>query len=188
MRSLNFLLLVAVLFAVQGCAGNSPKTGSKVGANSAGIYSAGMQEIDDTIEAKSIARILEKHKAAVQIVVTSYNRRVLLIGEAPTEGVKDDIEHIIRAVPNVQEITNEISVGMASNASSRRTDARISSEIKYGLSKNKSVQAGVIKVATNRGVVYLLGLVTHAEANAAAEVASTTANVQKVVRAFSYID
>jgi osmotically-inducible protein OsmY len=187
MRHLNVLLLAAALVAVQGCAGTSSKTSSKVGVNSAGIYSAGMQDIDDSIEAKSSARIQEKYKGS-QITVTSYNRRVLVIGEAPTASDKADIEHIIRAVPNVQEITNEISVGALSSATSQRIDARITREIRYDLGRNKSIQAGVIKIATIKGVVYLMGLVTHAEANAASEVASTTAGVQKVIRSFSYID
>lgn len=187
MRSLNILLLAFAALTLQACAGGGYKVTSKVGENTADIYSAGMQGIDETIENKAGDRIQDKYKAA-RISVTSYNRRVLLIGDVPSETIKNDIERMIRAVPNVQEITNEIAVGPVSKSISHRIDARISSEIKYTLSKNKAIQAGMIKVATSRGVVYLLGLVTHAEANAAAEAASTTPNVQKVVRAFSYID
>jgi osmotically-inducible protein OsmY len=64
----------------------------------------------------------------------------------------------------------------------------ISRDIKSDLNKNKSLQSGAIKVTTERGIVYLLGLVTHAEANIAAEIASTTNDVKKVVRVFEYID
>lgn len=187
MRHLNFLLFAAALVALQGCGGLSSKTSSRVGANSAGIYSQGMQDIDEAIESKASSRIQEKYKAS-QITVASYNRRVLVIGEAPSEAIKTDIEHILRAVPNVQEITNEISVGAISSSFSQRIDARITREIRYNLGRNKSIQAGVIKIATIKGVVYLLGLVTHAEASAASEIASTTSGVQKVIRAFSYID
>ncbi len=185
MRLIKYLLLAATLSAFLGCA--EYRVSSKVGENTADIYSAGMQGIDDAIESKSMERIQEKYKAS-RIIVTSYNRRVLVIGDAPTANIKDDIEHIIRAVPNVQEITNEITVGMLSKSISHRIDARITGNIKYNLGRNKAIKAGVVKIATSRGVVYLLGLVTHAEANAASDIASTTPNVKKVIRAFSYID
>jgi len=187
MRFTAYLFLATVLVAIQGCAGSSTRTFTSAGENSAGIYSVGMQTIDTDIEAIASARILRKYKGS-HITITSYNRRVLVIGEAPNQGTKTGVEHIIRAVPNVQEITNEISVGVLSNSKILRSDARITRKIKYYIRKNKTINAGVIKIATIKGVVYLLGLVTHAEANAASEIASTTPRVTKVIRAFAYID
>ena len=54
--------------------------------------------------------------------------------------------------------------------------------------KSPAFKADQIKVVTENGVVYLMGLVTRAEADAASDIASTTAGVQKVVRVFEYID
>ncbi len=182
MRYLNILLLAAVLVAVQGCTG----VATRVGANDR--RSAGTQVEDDTIETKSMARIQEKYKDAAQVTVTSYNRFVLITGEALSEDIRSNVERVVYSVPNVKKIANEVVVGALSSSSSRRTDSGISSDIKYGLNKNKAIQAGTVRVSTDRGVVYLLGLVTHAEANAASEIASTTPGVQKVVRVFEYID
>jgi len=187
MRYTAYLFLAALLVAIQGCAGSSSRTFTSAGENSAGIYSVGMETIDTAIETTASARILRKYKGS-HITITSYNRRVLVIGEAPNKNIKIGVEHIIRAVPNVQEITNEISVGALSSSKTLRSDARITRRVKYYIGKKKTINAGVIKIATIKGVVYLLGLVTHAEANAASEIASTTPYVRKVIRAFAYID
>jgi osmotically-inducible protein OsmY len=179
MRYLNILLVVAALIAVQGCAGGSKAMDRR---------SSGTQLEDETIENKSMARIQEKYKGAVQVSVVSYNRKVLITGEALSEEIKNDVQRIIRAVPNVKDTANEIFVGTLSNSSSRRTDSGISNEIKSKMNKNKSIQAGTIRIVTDKGVVYLLGLVPHDQANAASEIASTVGGVKKVVRVFEYID
>lgn len=182
MRYLNVLMLAGVLVAVQGCVGVGLTAGS------ADRRSAGTQVEDETIESKSMTRIQEKFKDSAQITVTSYNRFVLITGNAPTDDAKSNIERIVYSVPNVKNIADEVSVGALANASARRTDLGITRDIKSGLGRNKSLQSGAIKIATEKGVVYLLGLVTHAEANTAGEIASTTPGVQKVVRVFEYID
>ena len=84
--------------------------------------------------------------------------------------------------------TTSVIHGTVPNASSHRTDSSITRDIKSGIGKNKSLQSVTIKVTTERGIVYLLGLATHAEADAASEIASTTSDVKKVVRVFEYID
>lgn len=180
MRHLNFLLLAAVLAVVQGCAG--------VTSNSMDRRSAGAQVEDDTVEAKATARIQEKYKDTSQVTVTSYNRFVLITGEVLSKEAKSEIERIVYSIPNVKKIANELTVGALASSSSRRTDSDITGDIKYGLNKNKSIQAGTIRVVTDKGIVYLLGLVPHAEANAASEIASTSPGVKKVVRVFEYID
>jgi osmotically-inducible protein OsmY len=184
MRSLKILLLVAGLLATLGCTNVSSKTSS----NSDDRRSAGTQLEDTAIETTAMARINEKYKNTVQITVTSYNRFVLLTGDATTSQAKADIEHIIRAVPNVKKIANEISVGGLTSSSIRRNDSSITSTIKSDLNMNQTIQAGTIKVTTEKGIVYLLGFVTHAEARVAAEIASTIIGVQKVMRVFEYID
>jgi osmotically-inducible protein OsmY len=180
MRYLNVLLLAAVLVGVQGCAGVANKAADR--------RSAGTQLEDDTIEKKSEARIQEKYTDAAHVNVTSFNRFVLITGETLGADMKNDVERIVRAVPNVKDIANEIAVGQLSTSAVRRTDAGIVSSIKSRIGKNKAMQSGTVKVVADKGTVYLLGLSTHAEAAAASEIASTTNNVKKVVRVFEYID
>jgi osmotically-inducible protein OsmY len=184
MRSLNVLLLAAMLVAAQGCSMASKMTAS----SSEDLRSKGTQVDDDTIETKAMTRVQEKYKDSTQITVTSYNRFVLITGDAPTEEVKTAILHIVQSVPNVKDVSNEISVGRLSSSSIHHSDAATTREIKSELGKDKSLRAKAIKVTTDKGVVYLLGLVTHAEAKTASEIASVANGVQKVVRVFEYID
>ena len=180
MRSLSFLLLAFILVAFQGCVAVSNTTVDR--------RSPGTQLEDESIETKAMANIKEKYKDTVQITVTSYNRFVLITGDAPSEEVKSGVERVVYSVLNVKKIANEVSVGAFASPAIRRADSGITRDIKSGLSRNKTIQSGTIKVTTERGVVYLLGLITHADAKTASEIASTTNGVQKVVRVFEYID
>lgn len=182
MRCLNILLLAAVIVALQGCAG------TRIGGHATDRRSAGIQVEDDTIESKATTRIQEKYKDAAQVTITSFNRLVLITGSAVGEDIKTDIERIVHSVPNVKNVYNEISVGALLPSGARRTDLHITSAIKSQMNKNTAIQAGTIRVVTDKGVVYLLGLSTHAEAAAASEIASITTGVKKVVRVFEYID
>lgn len=184
MRFLSVWLLIFLVATGYGCSGLA----ARVSAGSGDRRTSGTQVEDDSIESKSMSRIQDKFKESAQITVTSYNRFVLITGDAASDDAKTNIERIVYSVPNVKKIANEVSVGALANTSIRRIDLSISREIKSELSNNKSLQSGAIKVATDRGVVYLLGLVTHAEANVASEIASTTNDVKKVVRVFEYID
>jgi osmotically-inducible protein OsmY len=79
-------------------------------------------------------------------------------------------------------------VGNAASIGSTTSDTRITGNVKMRFVKSPAFKADHVKVVTENGVVYLMGLVTRAEADAASDIASTTANVQKVVRVFEYID
>jgi osmotically-inducible protein OsmY len=183
MRLINLLLLTALL-ALQGCSGFP----TSIGGGSGDLRSAGTQLEDDTIETKSMTRIEEKYKDTVQVVVTSFNRFVLITGSTLNEETKTDIERIVRTVPNVKKTANEILIGALPTFSERRADSQVVSSFKYHLGKNKAFQTTTIKAVSNHGVVYLLGLVTHEQANIAANVASATPGAVKVVKVFEYID
>ena len=180
----NVLLFAAILITAQGCA----DLAARISSNPVERRSAGTLVDDDTIESTAMSRIQEKYKDTAQITVTSYNRFVLITGDATTKEAKTDIERIVYSIPNVKNISNEVSVGGLSSQSVRYADAGITRDVKMELSRNKTLPARTIKFTTDRGVVYLLGFVTHAEAKIASEIASTTSGVQKVVRVFEYID
>ncbi len=179
MRFLGLLWLAFILVGLQSCTGFV--------ANSADRRSPGTLLEDESIETKAMAVIKEKFKDTAQVNVTSYNRFVLITGEAVSDEAKTGIERVVYSVLNVKKIADEVTVGALSNAGTRRTDASITHDINSALSK-KPLTSGSVKVTTSKGIVFLLGLVTHADANAASEIASTTGGVQKVVRVFEYID
>jgi len=185
-----FFVLLAVLSILQGCV--APVVAAGVGAGmvmtASDRRSAGAMVEDDTIETKSQKRIDEKYKDTVHVSVTSYNRFALVTGTAPSEDVKMDIERIIGSIPNVKGIANELVVGTPAKNASNSSDARVTGNVKVRFVKSPAFKADNVKVVTENGVVYLMGLVTRAEADAASDIASTTNGVQKVVRVFEYID
>jgi len=186
----SLLLLLTTIGLLQGCVAPVVAVGLGGGVmiSAADRRSAGTMIEDDTIESKAQKRIDEKYKDTVHASVTAFNRFALVTGTVANESPKMDIERIIGAVPNVKGIANELVVSNAASLGSTSTDARSTANIKMRFVKSTAFKADHVKVVTENSVVYLLGLVTRAEADAASEIASTTAGVQKVVRVFEYID
>jgi len=142
---------------------------------------------DQRIEFSAGSRIDDALKGQGHINVTSYNYTVLLTGEVPTAQAKVDAEKAVTEVPNVKTVVNELQIAGTSSAASRSNDAYITSKVKGNFLGNEKFRPTDIKVVTEASVVYLLGLVTREEADAATEIARGTAGVQKVVRVFEYI-
>ena len=141
---------------------------------------------DENIEWKILAALRQDNRGA-HVNATSYNRHVLLTGQAPTEDEKKRIEGVVRGIASVREVSNELTVGGASSMSSRGNDALVTSNVKARMVNNGKFSPSHVKVVTEAGVVYLMGMVTQAEGDAAAEVARTTAGVSRVVKVFEYV-
>lgn len=148
---------------------------------------SGAQVEDQAIELKAGSRAAEVVGDRGHISVTSYNRLVLLTGEAPSEADKAAVEQAVQRVENVRSIVNEIAVMGAASLTSRSNDAILSGKVKASLVDAKDLQANAFKVVTERGIVYLMGRVTDREANRSADVARSVSGVQKVVRVFEII-
>ncbi|HZP94026.1 MAG TPA: BON domain-containing protein [Burkholderiales bacterium] len=181
--------LGAALAVLQGCAPLLIGAGVGAGAMVAeDRRSSGTILEDQTIELKASNRINERFEDKVRVSVTSFNRFVLLTGQVPDEQTKKDVEAITLEVPNVRNVQNELVVSGASSFVSRSNDSLLTSRVKARLVQNKNVSAVNIKVVTESGTVYLMGLVTRAEAEEAAQTAATTGGVQRVVKVFEYLD
>ena len=142
---------------------------------------------DEGIEIRAANRIGEKLGDKAHVNVTSYNRMVLLTGEVPDATAKAEAEKIVSQVPNVKSISNELAIAGPSSFGARSNDAYITSKVKARFVDHNKFAANHVKVVTEAGVAFLLGLVTQAEADAAVEIARTTGGVQKVVRVFEII-
>jgi osmotically-inducible protein OsmY len=112
---------------------------------------------------------------------------VLLTGEAPTEEARKKAEDAIRRIESVREVVNEVRVAGASSLASRGNDALVTSNVKARMVNNGRFSPSHVKVVTEQGTAYLMGLVTPAEADAAVEIARTTSGVSRVVKVFEYI-
>lgn len=188
MRYLNCFLLVAMLGALQGC---FPVIATGVGTGAlmaADRRTTGIFIEDEAIENKAVSQVNTKYKNITHVNITSFNRNVLVTGEAPNEAAKADITKIIASVPNVKAVSNELAVSGLTGLTSRSSDSIITGDVKLRFMNNKSFQADHIKVITENGTVFLMGLVYRKEAEAATEIASTTKGVQRVVKVFEYLD
>lgn len=181
------LLGATVLPALQGC---FPIVAAGVTTGVLAAFdrrSVGTQTEDETIEWKASARVREKLGDKAHINFTSYNRKVLLTGETISEETKTEIANIVAAIPNVQGTYNEIVVGPISSYSDRSNDSFITTKVKSRSVDNGKYNPVHAKVVSEAGVVFLLGLLTQPEADAAIDVARTTAGVKKVVNLFEII-
>ena len=183
---LCLLLLLPLAVLVQGCVGVAA-----VGVG-AGVASAidrrttGAQVDDEGIELRATNRISERFGDKVHVNVTSFNRSVLITGEAPDQKTKEEIEKIVSAVPNARAVTNELTITANSTLSNRANDASITGKVKARYLDAGKFNPLHVKVVTERSIVYLLGVVTEQEAADAVEIARTTGGVRKVVKIFDY--
>ena len=123
--------------------------------------------------------------------ITAYNGMVLITGEAPTDKLRNKIVSIVRIIRGVKLIHNEIQIAPLSSLSTRSHDTLITTKVKSSISTIKNLpgfDATRIKIITESGVVYLLGLVHKSEADAATEMARKETGVKKVVKIFEYIN
>ncbi len=181
-------LISLALPALQGCV---PAVATGVGAGALMIVDRRAGETylaDEAIEIRALNRISEKFGDKVHVNVTSYNMKALLTGEVPDAGIRDELEKAIAGVINVKGVTNEVTVGGISSFSARSNDTYITSKVKARFIDANKFQVNHVKVVTEAGTVFLLGLVTRKEAEIAAEIARTTAGVKKGVRVFEYIE
>jgi len=149
---------------------------------------AGIIVEDENIENKALLRIEQKHSANTHVNVTSFNRVVLLTGEATSAEARDDIDRIVRGIENVRSVHNEIRVAPTTTLMLRSNDTVQTSKVKARFVEANKFRANHVKVVTENSVVYLMGIVKRQEAQDASEVARTTSGVHRVVRLFEYTD
>lgn len=143
---------------------------------------------DQEIELRTSSRIREAFPADnVHTNVNSFNRVVLLTGEVPNEVTKQKIYDIAKGVGNVRNVVNELVIGPTALLSARTNDAYITTKVKTRFVDAKRFPINAVKVTTENGVVYLMGMVTEQEGKDAAQIASTTVGVTKVVKMFEYV-
>jgi len=150
--------------------------------------SVGAQADDEAIELKIQNNIGGTFGDRVHVNATSYNGIVLLTGEVPTAELKTQVEQIARTTPKVRRVDDELAVGAVTSIGARSNDSYITSKVKARLVETNKVPANLVKVVTERQIVYLMGILSHAEADAAAQVAATTSGVTRVVKVFEYTD
>lgn len=180
--------LVAAGFALSACAPMLVGAGATMGTLSAlDRRTVGAQTEDELIELKGKNRLTESMRHADGIGVTSYNRKVLLTGQVLSAEDKSNATKVIASMNNVRSVDNELQVSGRVSMGVAASDALITTRVKTALLDSNRVQANTIKVVTEASVVYLMGIVTAEEGRAAADIASRTSGVARVVTVFETI-
>lgn len=148
---------------------------------------AGAQLEDEGIELRGASRVRDNLSERVHVNINSYNRRVLLTGEVPSQQDLQLVEQIVSRVDNVESVVNELAVLGNASLTQRSSDTLITGRVKAALLDARDLYVNAFKVVTERGTVYLMGRVTQREAERATEIARATPGVQKVVRVFEIL-
>jgi osmotically-inducible protein OsmY len=189
MKNIRFpSLLVLSLSAVvlQGCIEMAVVGAGTAALSATDRRTTGAQVDDEGIELRATNRVSERFGDKVHVNISSFNHSVLVTGEVPGANVRTEIEKLIQGVPGLRGVTNDLQVAGGASMTSRASDATITGKVKARLLDSGKLNPVHVRVITEAGVVYLLGIVTEAEAAVAVEVARTTGGVRKVVKLFEY--
>ena len=188
--NLRLLCLLAFLWTLEGCVA-AAATGAVAGtAAVVDPRTTGTVVEDEAIELKARKALLENEAVNDQVHVnfTSYNTQVLVTGEVPAEELRQQVIEIVRGIAKVSHVYDELTIAAPSAIVSRSSDTVLTSKVKTKLLASSEVRGNNVKVVTEKGIVYLMGLVTRKEGDTAANIASQTGGVQKVVKLFEYTD
>lgn len=184
------LLSLLTMVLLQGCVGGA----FVVGAATGGVVVYDRRNFETIITDQQIS-----HDASIRlgqdpevneqchIVVASFNRLVLLVGQAPNNQLRRRALEIVKQSPKVKKIYNEIAIAAPTSSLTRSSDTWLTTKVKSEMLLTENLHSSQIKVVTENGTVYLMGLVTPKQAHDAAAVARHVAGVQRVVKIFEYV-
>jgi osmotically-inducible protein OsmY len=185
------LLALTLCVSISGCSSVLTATRDNPIEDDRGTRTFGSKIDDSLIETKAAVNIakaspdLDKNS---HIVVTSYNGVVLLAGQTPRADLKALAEKEASGVQRVKKVNNELQVMEPSSLLARNNDAWLTTKIKSQMLTDSAIPGSRIKVVTENGIVFLLGLVTQQEATRATSLVQSVSGVQKIVKLFEYID
>lgn len=189
MKKSAFLLIPAL--ALQGCVGGVVAAGSAASATVASDKRTVSTIADDVSIDYHAHEALVADKtlnAEGHVLAASYNHVLLLLGEVPTEELKDRAEDLVKNLPDVKRVVNKITIEKPITLMQKSNDTVLTTNVKARMLSTTNLKATHIKVITENGTVYLLGKISHEQGNIAAEVARNSTGVKKVVKVFEYTD
>ncbi len=184
---LSGVVLAAALSSLSACAPLLVGGAVMTGIVATDRRTAGTQLEDEAIELKVANAVRQDLGERIHLNVTSFNRKVLLSGEARTQADKERAEKLAQSQENVLSVVNDLAVAMPSSVTQRSKDLVITGQAKAAFIDAKDLQVNSIKVVTERGIVYLMGRVTAREAKRASDIVRGIGGVTKVVRVFDEI-
>ena len=184
------ILTLVTLAALSGCASWQAAVNPGPIEDDPGERTAGAKVEDQDIEKKGYINIraLDPRFEDAHFDVISYNGFVLVVGQVPEQDMKGHASDVLRKIRGVRRIYNELQIAGNTSTLTRSSDAWITTKVKTSLLSSEDIEGSRVKVVTEDGVVYLMGLLSRAEADRVVNVARSTGGVEKVVQIFEYID
>ncbi|RDI44760.1 BON domain-containing protein [Aquicella lusitana] len=185
----KFMAIIVLAFSLQGCIFVA---GAAAGAAAIAIvydHRTIENTLQDTRIANKIADKINKVPALrdeSHIEVTVFNRVVLLTGETPNPAWRQQAEDIAKSDPEISRVYNQITIQGPTSTLTRTSDSWITTKIKGQMLATEDLKSSSIKVVTENGVVYLMGIVNRQQADIAVDIARQVSGVQKVVKIFQY--
>lgn len=189
MRISSAFAVLFIALLLQGCVG-VVAVGSAVATKTAtDPRTVGTQVDDGTLEVRVTNAISkdEQLKKEARIVATAYQGKVLLTGQAPSTEMASRAKQIALGVEGAAEVYNEIRQGTPVSMGTASMDTWITTKVRSQILASDTVKSSNVKVTTENGEVFLLGLVTQREGTSAAEIASKVGGVKHVTTAFTYL-
>jgi len=178
--------VISLTLLLQACAAAVVAGGASAVTSASDRRTLGSQ-IDDSGIVVKAERALEANKTLdeqAHINVNSYNGILLLTGQAPNQDLVDTASQLVQGIQGIKEVQNQIRVGNPISFTTRSRDSWITTRVKSLLVADKEISALNIKVITESGEVFLMGLVSSTEADKAVEIARHVNGVSRVIKAF----
>ncbi|WNK21417.1 BON domain-containing protein [Halomonas piscis] len=184
-RACAAALFAGSLLLLGGCATSSATNQSQYGQRTGDV-----KAVDDTIE-HQVEKALEQADARLgdaRIRAHSYNGRVLLVGQVPSEELQQKAAQVAEQLRGVETVHNELAVAARLPASQRLTDTWLTTNVVSQLATNDHIDSSKLKVTTENASVYLMGIVSRQEAERIVAAVSGVSGVQRIVKVFEYLD
>lgn len=185
----KLLAILLMVFSLSGCVATALVVGATAGG--AVVYdqrSIKTQALDRNAASAINNRFAEDRYFRNQTHVSAavLNRVALLVGQVPNEELKDRAYQIATSTRHIDRVYNQITIGPPLPFSAQSHDSWITTSVKTQMLATKNLSSTQIKVVTEDGVVYLMGLVSRSQAELATDVARGVSGVRKVVKIFQY--
>ena len=190
MKALSPLAILLSALLLQGCVAAAVVGTAAVGTKAAtDPRTVGTQVDDSTLELRVNSALSkdEQIKKQARINVTAYQGKVLLTGQSPVADLSARAKQIAMGVEGTTEVFNEVRQGQPISLGTSSSDTWITTKVRSQLLASDQVKSSNVKVTTENGEVFLMGLVTDREGKAAADIASRVSGVKRVTTAFTYI-
>ncbi len=155
-----------------------------------GIREQGVM-LDDSVISSMVKRQIRNSDAGfstAHLVAVSYNGVVLLLGQVSSEALKNAATTQAEKIGKVRKVHNELEIGGPISYLARSNDSVLTAKLKSKLLVNAETSARRVKVITENGIVYLMGILPRVEAERVVDVARSVYGVQKIVKVFEYTD